>query len=337
MKFQKFLFLVLGFILGYTTLNANPIPSGSGLSIIGPTTISQPGNYRLANDIAGPIIIDADNVSLDLENKKITAGSNGILVSGHRDVIIKNGVVENGSGTGIFVDTCMNIEILNVDLSSNATGIHIFTTTCAVIDYCTARDHSDNGIVIDNSNSCKVSNNKLINNGTVNSEAGIQLRNSASDNLIISNICTQNLEGICLANANNNTITLNLCNNNRDEGLDLDDSSNNIIFRNTCNGNSGNGVEDTTGTNNIFKENTFNNNAGSGFFGGVSYLENNVASFNGGRGILITLNGGAAFSNKARENSLSNYAGISNIAVFDISLGDFVITPTIFVNISIVA
>ena len=87
---HSLLFLILVFV---APCFANPIPSGAGLSIVAPTTITVPGNYRLANDIVGTITIAADNVFLDLENKKITAGFNGIVVSGQTEITIKNGTI----------------------------------------------------------------------------------------------------------------------------------------------------------------------------------------------------------------------------------------------------
>ncbi len=84
-------FLIVGLIVFFVQqISANPIPSGSALTIVAPTTLTIPGNYRLGNDISGPIVIDTDNVEIDLENRTITGGINSVSVSNHQNVTIKN-------------------------------------------------------------------------------------------------------------------------------------------------------------------------------------------------------------------------------------------------------
>ena len=127
---RSFLFLILVFT---AQCFANPIPSSTALSIVEPTTITVPGNYRLANDISGTLTIAADDVCLNLENRKISGGVNNIEVTGHSNVSIKNGVIE-GATRGILIDTCTDIEIHNVDFIDNGTGLLIITTTCVTVD-----------------------------------------------------------------------------------------------------------------------------------------------------------------------------------------------------------
>jgi len=222
---RSFLFLILVFT---AQCFANPIPSGAGLSIVAPTTITIPGNYRLANDIVGTITIAADNVSLDLENKKITAGFNGILVSGQTEITIKNGTIENADTAGLFVDDCINVEIVSMDLVGNATGICLLTSTGITVKESTCRDNTDDGIALNNSVDCVIVENKCFNN-----ESGIKLLNGSLNNQIYKNSCNDNSShGIFLVGScNNNIISENNCNGNSTSGVLLNFLSNNNTIR----------------------------------------------------------------------------------------------------------
>ena len=146
------------FLFGGISLIANPIPSGSAISIVAaPVTIADPGSYRLANDVSGDITIDANNVELDLDNRRITAGTDGVSVSSHADIVIKNGIIEGGTN-GILVSSCTNVKILDIDFIDNATGINILTVTCVQVDNCTFRGFSSEALCIDNTNNGKFSN-----------------------------------------------------------------------------------------------------------------------------------------------------------------------------------
>lgn len=103
---------------------SNPVPSGCCQSIIAPTTITQPGNYRLANNIAGGLIIAADDVQIDCENKVIDDGTTAISVGAFRNVIIKNGIVTNANN-GIAATDSINIEIVQMNLAGNGIGISL--------------------------------------------------------------------------------------------------------------------------------------------------------------------------------------------------------------------
>src|SRR3990172_1180946 len=70
------------------------------------TTISQSGNYCLAQDITGPILIDASCVDLDLNGHKVSMISTGAGIEITRDqtsVAIRNGKIR-GFETGIMVN-----------------------------------------------------------------------------------------------------------------------------------------------------------------------------------------------------------------------------------------
>lgn len=117
-------------------VSANPIPSGCCQSIIAPTTISQPGNYRLANDIAGGLVIAADGVEIDLENRVISGGVNGIEVGAFENVVIRNGVIRDAVNGIVAVDAD-NIELYNLKLiGHSANGISFNDVHAGLIDNC---------------------------------------------------------------------------------------------------------------------------------------------------------------------------------------------------------
>ncbi len=89
-----------------------------------PTTISDAGNYCLANNVAGDITITASDVNLDMNNRRVT-GSIAIN-SGLERVMIENGIVEGTASTdGITVASgATDITIDNVTIKGAMRGIH---------------------------------------------------------------------------------------------------------------------------------------------------------------------------------------------------------------------
>lgn len=82
-----------------------PPPSPcSPTPISAPTTISVPGSYCLTANIAGPLIINTNDVSLDLNGHSITGGApgsgNGITINPGFNRLIRNGTI-NAFDTGI--------------------------------------------------------------------------------------------------------------------------------------------------------------------------------------------------------------------------------------------
>ena len=75
--------------------------------ITGPTVITEPGNYKVAEDFSATsdaIVIQADYVRLDLNDHKITGPGNkvgrGIVLDGVSNVIVRNGTLQT-FGTGV--------------------------------------------------------------------------------------------------------------------------------------------------------------------------------------------------------------------------------------------
>lgn len=196
----------------------NPLFSGAGINIIAPVTITSSGNYRLANDITtGGITISADNVFLDMNNKSITGSGATISSSGHKDIVIANGLIQNNNSTGISFSTCQNVEISNVDfINGTAAAVSVITTTLFMMHDCNIIRYNNNGgspglislndthdsIITD----CNIQGNTSFNNGT----SGALILLNKSDNNQLSNLSMEeNLTGnvIQLEGASNNSIS----------------------------------------------------------------------------------------------------------------------------------
>jgi len=247
---------------------------GSGFgcqsTITGPTTISTPGNYCLAHDIIGQITIAADNVTLDMNNRRISnPGNTALMVRNATNIIVKNGRL-TGSSTAIAINSCDGVQLLNLMVDQN-------TQSAITIG-------SSHGVITDN---CQVKNNKIL-----------------SQNLISLNNCTN-----ChLKNSYVYTNTLQPANLNTDVSI-IEISGGNCIVvdnvnitSNTYDNSAGSQTGDITwsmacirvvgGTVNAVKNNLFINNAtlnaNMSFvdFSQTSYglVERNVASVNGTTG-----------------------------------------------------
>lgn len=124
----------------------NPLFSGAGISIIAPTTITIPGTYRLSNDIVGTITISADDVVLDMNNKKMSGANINIFINTHNNIIIRDGIISGATQSGLEADNCTNIDILNVDFESNNEGMLIQTSSQILIEDCNFLQNSSTAI-----------------------------------------------------------------------------------------------------------------------------------------------------------------------------------------------
>lgn len=167
--------------------------SQSAFAAVGTSThatqaITTAGVFVLSGDLvytapgAGDIIIDiqADNVTLDLNQKKITSAKASTnltavnVASGVQNVVIRNGKIQNIEGTGIIVNSsCQNIRIENVFLEScDYGGISISSSNNVVISSVNSVNNTNPtgatvyGISLTSSGNVTVDNCKLDNNGT---------------------------------------------------------------------------------------------------------------------------------------------------------------------------
>ena len=290
------------------------------IAIDEPTIISQPGSYCLTQDIMGTVTIAADQVLLDLNEKIMSGGTNGIEVSNQKDVFIRNGIIKNMDTNGILIDTCNNVMISDIEFIASATGIAVLATTCVRIEHCTFREHTSEAICLDNTNNGQVIDNKVINN----TGDGIILRNSSVKNKIAQNTCNGNgtlllslFSGIRLFSSSNNILSENICNNNTGDigfGIRLDSSSNNTLSKNTCNNNIGGsggfGILLFSSSNNVLSKNTCNNNIGSGSNGIFLFsssdnntLSENICNNNDFSGISL---GSSPSNNTISKNTCNN-------------------------------
>lgn len=119
---------------------ADPIPSGSAQSITVGCVITTSGTYRLSNDIVGTVTINADNVTLNLDNRKITGVGSAIEVAAHHDIAISNGIITNPLGIGVLITTCTNVFITDVTFVANSSPIRATTSSVVIVDECTFRE-----------------------------------------------------------------------------------------------------------------------------------------------------------------------------------------------------
>ncbi|MBP7652573.1 right-handed parallel beta-helix repeat-containing protein, partial [Candidatus Dependentiae bacterium] len=125
--------------------------------------------------------------------------------------------------------------------------------------------NSNNGIFIDYSNNCTISNNI----SEYNNYRGIRL-NVSEYNTVSNNLSQFNANyGIYLIESNNNTITDNISRYNSNIGIFLDTSSHNIITNNMVSNNktvNGYGICVSSSDNNYFSQNTVDSNFNYGFY-----------------------------------------------------------------------
>lgn len=145
---MKKIYLISFLIFFNTQYTYNAIiKSGTGNTIIGVTTITESGFYRLASDInnttdATAITINASNVELDLENHTITGpgtpGINDICIdiNGQENVVVKNGVLSQANDDAIRVIDSTSVQIQNIHCTSNQSAALIETSTAIQIQDC---------------------------------------------------------------------------------------------------------------------------------------------------------------------------------------------------------
>ena len=162
--------LVLGGILGVLAarIEGGPLdPPGSpnsptdsvllpGTPITGPTTISTSGHYYFTRDInsglANPIIIAANNVTLDLNGFKLAGGDNvgstGIIVPAAspawENIVMRNGTVRDFH-VGIDANSGARVRIESVRVLSNIRGVMLGIESA--ISGCHVAYNSEHGVI----------------------------------------------------------------------------------------------------------------------------------------------------------------------------------------------
>lgn len=126
-----------------------------------PFTISQPGAYRLADNLSNTVA-DADGISITTSQVTLdlggfvlsadtTAGGDGIVVVGEQNGIrILNGHVTGWSGDGINADTCDSCTFEDLSVSNN-TQNGLLTGSISTVRHVTASFNGQDGIDVDRS------------------------------------------------------------------------------------------------------------------------------------------------------------------------------------------
>jgi len=146
-------------------------------------------------------------------------------------LIIKNCIVTNSDGSGIYLDNCTNVKITGCNSSFNSYyGIYLRDSHDCIFTGNNFSNNDDFGFYFDNSNYTTI----LGNNISHNDEAGIYLEESSNNTLSGNNVSNNSVEGIFLYYfCDNNTISENNISNNSGEGIYLY----NLCVNNTISGN----------------------------------------------------------------------------------------------------
>jgi parallel beta-helix repeat protein len=228
------------------------IPAALGAtSITGPTVISSPGTYVLAEDISGGspgIWIQSSGVTIEGNGHTISGagGSYGILVNKDgttlSDVTISDVRLEDWN-CGLYFKGVADCEASGVKADSNGkAGINLRSASGTTVTDCTATGN-EQGILL--WQDCD--NNTIANNtATENDDAGIYVASTgradggiifdSTGNTISGNTVTGNGQGIYLDFTRDNEVTGNTVAENDDYGIFLDYSSGNRLEGNTVNG-----------------------------------------------------------------------------------------------------
>jgi len=268
------------------------------------TTITNPGYYCLAQpvtDLAAPITISGNDITLDLNNQTITLAVNyidAIDVSGNR-ITIKNGIIvmpSENNNNGIALNSGGDFHIYDININGASFGIQTIATGLTNLDI--ARVTVANSA----SNAYGFYINQVV-NGTI-SECNA---NNISDNA-----------GFFIWGADGSSVLVNSCvatDNVSAVGFQI--YGPNVTITNCVAQNNANGfLSQTTSTNLMLANCTANFNTGSGFYinGSSTTFLNCLAQGNGYAGFYITgfSSGGLMLTNcTANDNTGSGFLNVA--------------------------
>ncbi|MEM2031021.1 MAG: NosD domain-containing protein [Archaeoglobaceae archaeon] len=209
--------------------------------------ITQPGYYRLVNDILG--LKGGKTYCIKISANDVVLDGQGFSISGE------------GSGDGIYV-RASNVTIKNVKVLNYGTGIRLYSSSNITIigNYITNNRYE--GIKLSSSSSNTIT----VNNITNNYGEGIELSSSSSNTISENNIMNNDEEGIELSYSKNNTISGNNIANNEYSGIELSSSSSNTISENNIINNGRTGIYLSSSPSNIITGNTIVNNKDRGIY-----------------------------------------------------------------------
>lgn len=141
-------------IIGGNTANCTPITQGD-INLGGGTfTITTSGDWCLADNVQGTIVIDASSVCLDLNCHIIDANGadNAITAGGQQSLKIFNGTVTNATDAGIDLVSCEDVTVSSINFVNN-TDISLYIHS-ALVGACPSFTVSNpsQGILVENCN-----------------------------------------------------------------------------------------------------------------------------------------------------------------------------------------
>jgi len=279
MLFVFFIFIFM-YLSSFIEASSQAIlQSGAGFYLLAPTSISQPGTYKLAQDIVGTVTISTNNVMFDLNGHKITGATNGdaIDVSNQTGIIIQNGII-NSSNNGISINSCQRVNIFNINFTGQSlNGLLLVTGTNINVNNCNFQAGSVSsqtvGLLVSNCWDSFIINSNFT--GYSSSTTGTAILFGASGsfgNTTNSSACTldtitvsSNASGIVLTDAQNITVSNSVLNNNT-TALNINSGEHFIIGNTFANNTTGLSLSSSSNlvNNNAFQANTTSISYGSG-------------------------------------------------------------------------
>ena len=286
-----------------------PIPASP--SPVSTFTINASGSYYMTGDRACSgtgITINADNVTIDMMGFRLTGSAiginHGIRIYSVENVEIKNGIITNFTGSGIYDDdaTDADFRFSNLKIKHNGFyGIYLMATN-VVIEDCMIANNQSTGIYTFNFTTvrrCKahnntgtgilVGNNSLVQENTCNNNTSHGISAGGGTLIKDNNVCENDSDGIFAGQSS--VITGNVAYNN---------GSFNIESGNSC----------TLIGNTSYSSPTYGIYAYSG-----SVLQNNT-SYSNASGMRVlggsTVVGNTAYSNTSYGIYLSDYCLVDN-------------------------
>ncbi|MHB8067038.1 MAG: right-handed parallel beta-helix repeat-containing protein [Desulfobaccales bacterium] len=171
------------------------MPGGVGTRIPNlPYTITNPGFYYLAHNLTSTengITVNADDVTIDLMGFSLlsSGGLNwvGIIISGRKNVEVRNGTVRGFNAGGIYDQTGgYSYRFINLRLENNGIwGIALSTGYYHLIQNCNITENGNSGITL-TGYGCMVTGNVVSKNGLRGIACG------GSGNSLIGNVVVDN-------------------------------------------------------------------------------------------------------------------------------------------------
>jgi len=196
-----------------TPITQADINNGGGIY-----TITQPGEYCLAQDVVGSVGIQANGVSINLNFYTINAG--GIFITRHSDIKISNGSIANSSGAGVSALDAESIELSNLNIFGQANdSVRMIDTGNVKIQDVNFSDGNGHALALYTCHNINIGSCTFMGYGNCDNLAVLELINCS--NVLVQGVdATENCaEGIIVLQSSNSVIVSDsILNNNNDGG-----------------------------------------------------------------------------------------------------------------------